>query len=320
MLSVFTSLNFWFSVLASTTPVLLATLAANMVFQAGMFNLAIEGTMLICALTGVLVSVYTKNLFISVLASVLMGILISFILGYFTLIMNGPMNACGVAINLLASGGTVFVLVLTAGSKITSLSLRSLTFPNVRIPFLEKIPVVGEVLSGQNFITYLGLLFVVLTWIFLYRMPAGRNLRAVGKNPDAAQSVGISVLKMKFLALAFCGTFSAFGGMYLSMGSLSSFTANMTNGRGFLSLAMNAMSKGNPVVGFLSSLLYGFSDTTTVYLQLYTNMDVKLISALPYVFVLVVLVIVESIKARLLKRITGSSAVKKGVQQMKNEP
>ena len=114
------SSSFWFSVLASTTPVMLATLAANIVSQAGIFNLAIEGTMLICALAGVLGSAWTGNLLVGAVAGLFFGILVSFILGYFTLVMRGPMNACGVAINLAATGGTVFVLVLTAGSKITS--------------------------------------------------------------------------------------------------------------------------------------------------------------------------------------------------------
>ena len=148
------SSSFWFSVLASTTPVMLATLAANIVSQAGIFNLAIEGTMLICALAGVLGSAWTGNLLVGAVAGLFFGILVSFILGYFTLVMRGPMNACGVAINLVATGGTVFVLVLTAGSKITSSSLVSKTFPNVKIPGLSAIPFIGKVLSGHNFLTY----------------------------------------------------------------------------------------------------------------------------------------------------------------------
>ncbi len=298
MIDWLTSPAFWFSVLAGTTPVLLATLAANLMFQSGIFNLAIEGTMLISALAGVVISAYTQNLLLSALATVFIGIAISFLLGYFTLVMKGPMNACGVAINLIASGGTVFVLVLLTGSKISSLGLRSLTFPNVSIPLIQDVPYVGQLLSGHNLITYIGWLCVALSWVFLYRTKIGRNLRAVGKNPEAAQSVGISVNKMKFTALALCGAFSALGGMYMSMGSLSSFTANMVNGRGYLSLAMNAMSQGNPVIGFLSSHLYGFADTTTVYLQMYTNLDLKLIAAMPYILILVVLCVVQSVKKR----------------------
>lgn len=130
----------------------------------------------------------------------------------------------------------------------------------------------------------------------------GLNIRAVGENEEAARSAGINVLKTRFISLLFCGVFCALGGMYLSMGSLKSFTAGMVAGRGYLSLAMQAISQGNPVVGFLSSLLYGFSDTITVYLQLYSNLDLKLIDAFPYVFIIVVLTILQVSKSKAEER------------------
>ena len=151
--------NFWSSVLASTTPVLLATLAANIMTKAGMFNLGIEGTMLMCALAGVLASAFTGSLFVGALLGVLLGILVSFVLGYFILKMNAPMNACGVAINLAATGGTVFILAMVCGSKNNSTSIVSASFPNINIPILKDIPVLGQILSGQNFVTYLSSTF-----------------------------------------------------------------------------------------------------------------------------------------------------------------
>jgi len=302
MLSILTSSSFWFSVFASTTPVMLATISANILTKSGIFNLGIEGTMLICALTGVIASAYTQSLFWGGLIGVLMGIFISFVLGYFTLVMNVPMNACGVAINLLASGGTIFVLATLTGSKITSSSLRSLTFPAVNIPLVENIPFLGGILSGHNLITYLGWIFGICTWFLLFRTKLGLNIRAVGENEEAARSAGINILGMKFISLALCGVYCAFGGMYLSMGSLKSFTAGMVAGRGFLSLAMDAMSQGNPLVGMISSLLYGFSDTITVYLQLYSNIDLKMISAFPYVFIIFVLFIVHLVNKAVAKK------------------
>ncbi|MFV0352166.1 MAG: ABC transporter permease [Oscillospiraceae bacterium] len=302
MLSIFASSSFWFSVLASTTPVMMATIAANILTKSGVFNLGIEGTMLICALTGVLASAYTQSLFLGALFGVVVGVLISFMLGYFTLIMNAPMNACGVAINLLASGGTVFILATLTGSKITSSSLKSLTFPAVNIPFIQDIPFLGDILSGHNLITYLGWIFGILTWVLLFKTKLGLSIRAVGENEDAARSAGININRMKFISLTLCGAFCAFGGMYLSMGSLKSFTAGMVAGRGFLSLAMDAMSRGNPLMGMLSSLLYGFSDTITVYLQLYSQMDLKMISAFPYVFIILVLFVVHLVRRYFAKR------------------
>ncbi|MDP4109094.1 MAG: ABC transporter permease [Bacillota bacterium] len=293
--------NFWFSILASTTPVLLATLAANIVSKAGIFNLAIEGTMLICALTGVLVSAFTKSLVLGALAGVFIGIAISYILGYFALIMKGAMNACGVAINLAATGGTVFVLATVTGSKASSSSLVSSTFPNIAVPFIKNIPFAGSILSGHNIITYLAWFFTFLTWFLLYKTKLGQEIRAVGENEETSRSAGINVNLMKFISLAFCGVYSAFGGMYLSMGSLKSFTAGMVAGRGYLSLAMNSISQGNPILGFASSLIYGFAETMTVYLELYSKLNLKLISAFPYIFIIVVLLLVQTIKNNIKK-------------------
>ncbi|MBS5284611.1 MAG: ABC transporter permease [Clostridiales bacterium] len=302
MMDFFLSPAFWKTVLASTTPVMLATLSANMMTKSGIFNLAIEGTMLICALTGVVASAFTQNLWIGCLAAVVMGVFVSFVFGYFALIMKGAMNACGVAMNLAATGGTVFILVMLTGSKANSSALKSLTFPVVEIPVIKEIPVLGTILSGQNMVTYIGWLIVALTAWMLYKTKLGINIRAVGENPSAAKAAGISVLFHQFAALAICGVACSFGGMYLSMGALSSFTTGMVAGRGYMSLAMDAMSQGNPIVGCLSSLLYGFSDTITVYLQLYSKIDLKLIEAFPYLFIIAVLVVIQGIRRAVAHR------------------
>ena len=267
-----------------------------------MFNLGIEGTMLMCALAGVLASAFTGSLFLGALLGVLLGILVSFVLGYFILKMNAPMNACGVAINLAATGGTVFILAMVCGSKNNFTSIVSASFPNINIPILKDIPVLGQILSGQNFVTYLSWIFVALTALMLYGTRLGVNIRAVGENEEAARSAGINVLLTKFIALALCGVFCAFGGMYLSMGAMHSFTAGMVSGRGFMSLAMDAIAQGNPLIGCASSFLYGFSDTITVYLQLYSKLDLKLISAFPYVFILVVLMIIQACRKMIENR------------------
>ncbi|MEM5781416.1 MAG: ABC transporter permease, partial [Lawsonibacter sp.] len=217
MLTILTSGSFWFSVLASTTPVMLATIAANILTKSGVFNLGIEGTMLICALSGVLVSAYTSSLFFGALFGVLMGILISFMLGYFTLILNAPMNACGVAINLLASGGTVFVLATLTGSKVTSAALKSLTFPTIHIPFIRDIPFLGPILSGHPPLTYLAFLTILVMSVLMYRTKFGVHLRVVGENEDAAISLGLNTARYKTIAILLGSLCCAFAGINLSL-------------------------------------------------------------------------------------------------------
>ena len=206
MMQFFISPTFWKTVLASTTPVMLATLAANMMTKSGIFNLAIEGTMLICALTGVVASAFTQNLWVGCITAVLMGVAISFVFGYFALIMKGAMNACGVALNLVATGGTVFVLVMLTGSKANSSALKSLTFPVVNIPVLQNIPVIGTILSGHNLVTYIAWVIVAVTSWMLYKTKLGINIRAVGENPAAAKAAGLNVIFHQFVALAICGS------------------------------------------------------------------------------------------------------------------
>lgn len=151
-------------------------------------------------------------------------------------------------------------------------------------------------------VTYIGWVIVALTAWMLYKTKLGINIRAVGENPAAAKAAGLNVIFHQFVALAICGVSCAFGGMYLSMGALKSFTTGMVAGRGYMSLAMDAMSQGNPVVGCLSSLLYGFSDTITVYLQLYSKIDLKLIDAFPYLFIILVLIMIQSIRKAVAHR------------------
>ena len=172
----------------------------------------------------------------------------------------------------------------------------------VGIPVLKDIPILGTIFFEQNLVTYIGWVIVAATSWMLYKTKLGIHIRAVGENPAAAKAAGLNVILHQFVALAICGVACSFGGMYLSMGALKSFTTGMVAGRGYMSLAMDAMSQGNPVVGCLSSLLYGFSDTITVYLQLYSKIDLKLIDAFPYLFIIVVLVIIQAIRRMTAKK------------------
>ena len=151
-------------------------------------------------------------------------------------------------------------------------------------------------------ITYISWLMIVFIMVLLYRTKIGTEIRAVGENAAAAESVGINVLKRQFLALAICGVCCSLGGMYLSMGAMHGFTAGMVAGRGFLSLAMDAIACGNPLIGSASSLLYGFANTLTVYLQLYSKADLQLISAFPYLFIIFILVVIQLARSRAEKR------------------
>lgn len=263
------------------TPLIFTSLGAVMCERSGVVNLGLEGIMLCSALSGVLGSAYSGSLAIGVLASLGTGLLLSAVFAYFHLILKANAVLCGTAINTFAGGFTVFLLELLTGEKGNSSSLKSLAFPTINIPVIKDIPVIGNIFSGHNALTYLAFLATVLVWYCLYKTPIGLRIRAVGKNEHAINSVGISVQKLRFLSIMICGVLASFGGMYLSMGYLNMFVRDMVAGRGFISLAACAMGHATPFGTLLSALVFAFFDGLSNILQL-LKIPSEFVQMLPY--------------------------------------
>ena len=189
------NLDFWFTVLRCTTPVLLATMAALIASRSGLLNLGLEGTMTIAALCGVLGSGFTGSLFVGAAAGLLAGTVYTMLLAYFIQHLKANQVITGVALNLAATGGSVFCLYSLTGDKNASNSLPSQAFPAVNIPVIQDIPVVGDILSGHNCLTYLAFIVAVVMFVMLKKTAFGIRIRAVGESAEAARSVGINVEK-----------------------------------------------------------------------------------------------------------------------------
>lgn len=275
------STDFLYMWIRVATPILLASLGAVICTKAGVVNLGLEGIMLISALAGVLGSAFGGSLWIGLLTGLLASVAVSAVFAYFHLILKANNVLCGTAVNTMASGLTVFVLQLATGEKGNSSSLKSFSFPNVDIPIIKDIPVLGGILSGHNALTYLALAMVVVIWFFLYKTPTGLRMRAVGENPNAASSVGQNVIKIQFLAIVLCGLMTGLGGMYLSMGYLTMFVRDMTAGRGFIALAACSMGQATPVGALISSMIFAFFDGLSNILQV-LKIPSEFIQMLPY--------------------------------------
>jgi general nucleoside transport system permease protein len=274
--------DFAFSVLRVTTPILFAVLGALISSRAGIINIGMEGIMLVSALTGVVVSAVTASAFIGLLAAVLGGVLISGILAYFTLKIKTHIILGGIAINMFASGGTIFFLYLISGDKGASTSLQSKTLPSLDIPILQDIPILGPILSGHNVLTYVSILSVIVVYYLLNRTPLGLQIRSVGENPHAAQSVGVSVIKIQYIALLLSGMFAGMGGAYMSMGYLSMFTRDMIAGRGWIAIAAEAMGRGSTLGTSLTAFLFGTADALSNAFQV-LKIPSELIYTIPYI-------------------------------------
>jgi simple sugar transport system permease protein len=290
--------EFAFSVLRVTTPILFAALGALISNRAGIINIGLEGIMLVAALTGVIASAYTGSAWLGLTGAVMAGTLISGVLAFFTLKFKTHIILGGVAINMFASGGTVFILYLLSGDKGSSTSLPSKVLPTLDIPLLKDIPVLGPILSGHNVLTYMSILAVFVVYYLLKRTPLGLRIRSVGENPQAAQSVGVSVVKVQYTALLLSGFFAGLGGAYMSMGYLSLFTRDMIAGRGWIAIAAESMGRSTTVGTTLTSLLFGAADALANALQV-LKIPAELIGTLPYVTTVIGLVIYAVSESRM---------------------
>lgn len=289
---VITSTAFLFSIIRVTTPLLYGALSSLMSELSGVSNIGIEGMMLTCALTGVLSSAFFgANAGIGMLCAVVVGIALGLLLCFLITKLQTDAIITGIAYNLTASGLTVFLLYLAVGEKGISSSLVSGVFPSVEIPLLNKVPFVGEVLSGHNILTYVAILLVILISVFLYKTPLGLHIRGCGESPEALESVGIHVSRVQYIALAFSGALAALGGAYMSMGYVSYFVKDMIAGRGFIAIAAASLGANRPLPTLLVCLLFGAAEALAVNPSI-QNMGVptELVSTIPYIVTIIVLV------------------------------
>ena len=266
MLKSILSAQFGFAILRVMTPLLYPAIGVAISGLAGAVNIALEGIMLCSACAGVLVSAFTHSLWLALAAGLVVGIGLAGLLGFFHLRLKADIILAAIAMNMLASGLTIFVLFLATGDKGSSSSLTSLVFPLVQLPLIGRVPVLGAIVSGQNVLVYGALAAVFLYWLITFKTPLGLRIRAVGQNPDAAQSVGINVNRTRLWALLLSGFFGALGGLYLAMGYVSWFARDMTAGRGWIAIAAASLGGNMPLGTFLSSLLFGAVNALAIYL------------------------------------------------------
>lgn len=215
--------SFLYSVIRITTPLLFGAMGALICKQGGVLHIAFEACMLFAAFFGMAASAFTQSLWVGLLAGMGGGVLLMLALGYFTYKLDANITLTGIALNTLASGGTVFLMYLMCGEKGASTSLPSLVFPNIDIPLIKDIPLLGQVLSGHNILTYVAFILPIFVYILIFKTPLGLRIRTVGENENAAASVGINVNRTKYITLAIGGAVTSLGGIFMSMGYLSWF-------------------------------------------------------------------------------------------------
>jgi len=265
------------STLVAATPLLLAALGETLVERSGVINIGLEGILLAGAFAGMAGSYFTGSPSLGLLLGALSGILIVLLYAWLTVGLGADQIVVGVSLNLLAAGLTGVLYRGLFG--VTGQALTVSTFPTIFIPLLSSLPFLGTALFQHTVLVYLSLLIVPLVGLFLFYTRAGLQLQAAGEHPQAAETLGISVLRMRTLALIAEGILGGIAGSYLSLAYSNTFIEGMSAGRGFIALAIVIFGRWRPVGVLGGALFFGAATALQFHLQ-------ALGSAIPYQFVL----------------------------------
>lgn len=284
------------------TPLLLACLAGLFSERAGIFDIGLEGKMLAAAFFSAALAAMTGSVWIGLAAGIGASLVLSAVHGLASITFRGNQLISGVAINFLAAGLTVLIAQswFQQGGRTPSL-LQGGRFEPITLPFADTLstvpffgPVYAELISGHSILVYLALLCVPGTWYVLFRTRFGLRLRAVGENPAAVDTAGVSVVGLRFAAVAICGVLCGLAGAYLATALQAGFVKDMTAGRGFIALAALIFAKWRPWHALWATLLFGYLQAIALRPDLIEGalgfeVQVQLLDALPYVLTVVIL-------------------------------
>ncbi len=279
----------WSALLAAmlryATPLLFAALGGLFSERSGVINIGLEGMMLMGAFWGLWGAVETGSWVLGLLIGMVSGVALALLHALFSVTLRADQIVSGFAMNFIAIGITGFFFVSIYGTEGTPDNVPRA--PDVTIPGLESIPFFGDVLGTMNILIWLGLLTVLLTWVVVFRTPMGLRLRSVGENPLAAQTAGVSPVRVRYVAVAISGMLAAIGGAYLSIGFVGSFGEQMTAGRGYIALAVLICGRWMPTGALVFACLFGFFSALAQRLPVFSESAATLFQALPYVITLI---------------------------------
>ncbi len=272
-----------------STPLLLAALGEVVTERSGILNLGVEGMMLTGAFVAFLVANRTGSLMLAILAAMLGGGVMSLIMAYMAINLGVNQVVAGMSLNLLGSGITGFwlryVFTDTSIEAIPTVEVLS----RLKIPFLSKIPYVGEVLFSQGILTYAAFLLVPVVWFLLSRTKYGLRIRSAGEDPRAVDMRGLSVVRLQYAATVFGGAMAGLAGAFVSVGSSIRFVPDMTAGRGWLAIVIVIAGNWKPSRIMLAAMVFAFLDAFQLQLQgVGMQVPYQFLLALPYIVAIVV--------------------------------
>lgn len=276
------------------TPILLASLGELVTERAGMLNLGLEGIMMFGTLAGFVASHFTKSPWIGSLAGLLAGGLAGLIIAVLCVTMYANQAIVGVVFNILGAGLTGFLYRAIFGVRTTEVAPRAVGFKPYEIPILKDIPYLGGILFSHSPLVYIALLLVPLTAFLLWKTRLGLDIRAVGGYAKASDTMGINVYRVRYTAMILGGALAGFGGAFLTL-HLGVYRDMMTQGRGFIAIAIVTFARWNPWAALGGALLFGLADSLQLHLQAFGfKIPYQFLLMLPYLLTIIVLIVSSS--------------------------
>jgi general nucleoside transport system permease protein len=285
--------GFLAAVVRIATPLIFATLGEMISERSGVLNLGIEGIMLISAMTGFTAAYYSGSLWIGVAAAAATGAALGFLHAVLTVTLGLSQHVAGIGLTLFSTGLAFFLFRLIFGQQATPPSITG--FAIAPIPLLSDIPVLGPVIFNQFTLVYVAILSVPLAAFVLYRTPWGLALRMAGENPRAADSAGVSVMRIRFQAVVLGGALMGIGGAFLSMAQFNAFTFGVISGRGWIAIALVVFGRWDPWRCAGAALLFAAIDALQLRLQAsgLGHIPYQVFLILPFVLTIVAMALIS---------------------------
>lgn len=287
------TLSFLLVVIRLSTPILLAGISSFAAATTGIGNIGVESIMTMAALFSILGSYWTQSALWGVVIGLAIGILMALLMALFSMKLGANPTLVGIALNTFADPLAIFILYLFTGDKGSSASLAVKTLGTITIPGISQIPILGQILSGQHIITYVCWICLIVFYILVFKTPLGLRMRSCGLNADAAKTAGINVQRLQLLSLVISGIFAALGGIFLSLNYLLIFSKKMVSGMGWMGIAANGIASGNYLFLILACLIFGVFRAVSIVFATSSSFPSDLLTAVPYVAVIVIIVTVS---------------------------
>ncbi len=293
------------------SPILLCALAAAVCSKVGVFNIAMEGCMMVSAFFAIVVNFFSGgNVILSILAGISASMLMSALLAFFIIKLKASPVVVGMALNTMSSGITTYLMYIFFHTKglfqdSSLVGLKKIT------PFFAKIfPDLAKMFDGLTIIDYLSWVIAILIFIFLYKTVIGYRIRAIGINPQAARSLGTKVEKYQFWTMTLSGILCGLAGVLLSMGSVTLFIQNITSGKGYIAMTANNLGHANPLGVAAASLFFGICQSLGSFLQ-QTSLKGQITGAIPYVATILASIVTSIISKKRKENKIKTALVKK---------